>query len=283
METQSTSPPFDPFFDLFLSLVDQDPGSDASPPELAPGDQIPRRVYQFWLGDAPLPEIYRRCLDHNRDVLHQDGFEHQLVTHDEVPSILQLGDGRRYDEIYATIPANSLACKKDLLAAILLFHQGGFALDMSMYIRSLDLVARTASHCVRYRHYAGPKQRAAIPYALPCLFGFLGSRPHDSVFAGVLDGMQSFWLGEDDRRLIDTYTTETFPGRDMKHGWMCQYYINEGLLKTHSRTDRPTRVSVSWDRHVIDIDCVATAYVLKRLCLGRFTPRQFEQYAVRTP
>ena len=284
MNNTHNSLPYDPFESDFKTLVDQNPTTGIRT-EFLPGEHaIPRNVYQFWLGNADLPEVYQRCLDHNRTVLTAAGFTHHLITDAHVDDILNSGGGTRFHQVFAAIPPANRACQKDLLAAIMLADQGGFALDCSMYVRSLESLAQTASHCVRYRHYLRPKQRAAVPYALPCLFGFLGARPKDTLFAGVLEGMEAFWLGDDHRRLAEAYTSEAFPHRELKHGWMCQYYINEGVQRLHRNlaiSPQPTRISLSWDRHVLDIDCIETAYVIKRLCLGKLNAALFEQHAVR--
>jgi hypothetical protein len=137
--------------------------------------KIPKIVHQFWLGGEKIPELYERCIERNRGQLSTNGFEHFLYDDRDVSHILSWGKGDRFKRIYQAIPKREIACRKDFLATLVLHYKGGFALDCSMYIRSLASLSENYSHCLRYRHYMGKKARAACQYAIPCGFGFLGS------------------------------------------------------------------------------------------------------------
>ncbi len=248
--------------------------------------KIPKIVHQFWLGGEKIPELYERCIERNRGQLSTNGFEHFLYDDRNVSHILSWGKGDRFKRIYQAIPKREIACRKDFLATLVLHYKGGFALDCSMYIRSLASLSENYSHCLRYRHYMGKKARAACQYAIPCGFGFLGSKPGGSFSEDIINGIESFWLGSDNDRLVDRYTSGNFSPRNIRHGWMCQYYINEALHRLIRDAQHPTErlgVNISWDSFVIDIDCIQSAYAIKHLCLGRIVQSRFEELVARQP
>lgn len=276
-----TGPAYDPFFQRFVGLADPSDTFDRCLPPLPDGHGIPRVVHQFWIGGTTMPDIYRRCVDHNRTVLAEQGIEHRLYGDDDVAEILERGDQARNQRLYDAVPAKLIACRKDLLMALVLSEAGGLAIDCSMYLRDVAPLFRSFTHAVRYRYYLKPKQRNAIPYALPCLFGYLGGLAEDRFFTGIVDGLERFWLGEDRPRFLKQYASDVFGARDVLHGWMGQYAINESLdallAAPGEADDARRRVSLSWDRFVIDIDTVQTAYAIKRLCLGKLGSGRFEQ------
>lgn len=282
-ETSKTcegEPNYDPFFSRFVNLADPTDTFERCPPALPEGEGIPRVVHQFWIGGTTMPEIFRQCVDHNRGVLAEQGIEHRLYSDEDVAEILEYGDRTRNQRLYEAVPAWLIACRKDILMALVLEERGGLAIDCSMYLRDVEPLFRSFTHAVRYRYYLKPKQRCAIPYALLCLFGYLGGRAKDRFFKGIVDGLECFWLGEDRRRFLQQYTTEAFGARDVLHGWMGQYAINESLdavLAARAETAAENRISLSWDRFVIDIDTVQTAYAVKRLCLGKLDSKRFEE------
>ena len=244
---------------------------------------IPRTVHQFWLGKAPLPELYQQCLAYNRRRLEPLGFIFKFYQDGDIDEILAKEE---LQHVLEAIPAANLACWKDLLLCAVLAQEGGYGLDVSMYAHALESIPLTTSLAVRYRHFLGDRGRESHSFALPCNFNFIGLAPGHAAAGYILSKIKSFWLEDDSHRLVESYTTRAFPHRDHKHGWMCQYYINEAVC--HAIDQKPKlidaasrSVDVSWDRYVIDLDCVQTAYVIKHLATGRFDRAQFVGFAKR--
>ncbi len=94
-------------------------------------NQIPRRVYTCWLGES-MPEIVRECIESQKRMCERFGYEHRLITLDNLP-----GDLKYIQEcLSSTYPAGVKYCKAaDYLRFWYLYNEGGVFLDSDVRIR----------------------------------------------------------------------------------------------------------------------------------------------------
>lgn len=275
----------DPFFEAFNSFKNNyncaQPKINSLKSSLYNRDQLHEhnivspRIHQFWLGSKSLPEIYSACINANKNFIKNKKVEFKLYTDKDIDFILSFATPVQR-EIYKVIPSYDLACKKDLLMAIILHQEGGVGIDCSMYLNCVEDVFYRPLFSTRYRYYLRQKSRSTILHAIPCQFGFIACCPGSEITKYLLDGMRAFWLEDDHLRLSKSYTRKGFPSPDAKHGWMCQYYLNEAILnRIGNTTSIDTQIDICWDKYFIDIDCVPTAYAIKHLVTKNMNRDQF--------
>lgn len=285
--TKETDFSHDPFFAAFNEYRTRPEGG----PRQELGHAVPstailinKRVHQFWLGSVPLPELYVACRESNRQLLDGTDIELRLYTDADIDDILDCAQPQ-LRAAYEVIPRNNLACKKDLLMAAVLHQEGGLGIDCSMYLRDVGNLFGAPVFATRYRYFLGDKSRLNFPFAVPCQFGFIACAAGSELTAELLDGIQRFWLEDDHLRLAKLYTTKDFPDPQARHGWMCQYYLNESIYRrvTDPDTNYTFDFMFSWDRYVLDIDTIQTAYSIKHLITHKFDRERFEALTAGKP
>jgi mannosyltransferase OCH1-like enzyme len=117
------------------------------------GGMIPRAIHQLWIP----PEGQQRELPD--DTLRQVaawktmhlGFEHTIWTIDDVLSVLPTEASSRLEPLLAVCRFESM--KADLTRLFLLFHQGGFWIDLKLYPLCSFLDEHTTSDLMLVEHF----------------------------------------------------------------------------------------------------------------------------------
>jgi len=215
---------YDPFRDQFFQLKFNPP----KPPKNNP-NPIPKIVHQFWIGKHPLPDPYSYMM-HTCQQL--DGFEYKLWTNLDYESLLSTPE---YKAIYASIPDEHIAIKKDFLSYLALEHFGGVVLDASMMcVHNPGKLHDSYSYYAMYPYGKLASFTSDSVYLLHA--GVIGAAKNSPIIQDVIKRFKEF-IGNY-REYNKKYTAPSFKNKEEFHGWMGQVVMNEAVYH-YCFIDRP--------------------------------------------
>jgi len=207
-------PAYDPFRDQFLDMK-----FHPAPPNNQ-GKKIPKIIHQFWIGDKPLPDPYKKLIETCKNL---KGFEHKFWTNENVDSLFTKPE---YREAFASIPAHDHPVRKDYLLYLALEHYGGVVLDASIGC----LQEPTRLH-EEYSYYFAYPFKAKMPFKMDAAYFIpvfiVASIKNGPIIQQVLDRFPDFIKNYAEYN--KKYTASYFTDKHLYHGWMGQVLVNEAI------------------------------------------------------
>ncbi len=144
---------------------------------------IPERVVQFWHDPEALPVPLQAAIDNTRR--RNPDMEFALVGDDFVLGLLEQDYSPDVCELYRAVRIASV--RSDLARYLLLYHYGGFYLDVSMeFFEPLKNIFDFDSEIVFIRRDDLPKYRHA-PESAHFISGIIGVQLHHPLMKQLLD------------------------------------------------------------------------------------------------
>lgn len=111
-----------------------------APPRPAPGDAIPRQIFQTYPRERLTPELRRNI---SGLIAANPGWSHRLFDDEEARAFIRSGYGRGVVELYDRIGEGYGAARADLFRYLLMYREGGVYLDVkSSFKTPIDAVVK---------------------------------------------------------------------------------------------------------------------------------------------